>query len=165
MTLMVHPPKLAPLGLIFCSAISLCACGQSSQTPPSAPAASPESVKAELPAPVLTDGDLGRVCRGAIAALNGRDPGIIKVETVAAGVAQVAYSRPDDGKRWKNQCRVVGNRVTWAAVDLSGPGTGPGRWRIDPADETVTYSLVGSTVKIRISYSDGSGAEESYTID
>lgn len=113
----------------------------------------------------LSYNDLGRICRGAVAALNGRDPQIIKVETVSAGIAHVAYRRPDDGKVWKNQCRVESDRVVWAAVDLNGLGSGPGRWRTDPADEVVTYEISGPTVTIRITYSDGSGAHDSYAIE
>jgi hypothetical protein len=128
----------------------------------------PSSPASETPAPApvaaLSDADLGRVCRAAVAALNGRDPAIIKVEHITGDMAYVGYRRPDDGKVWKNRCRVEGDRVVWSAVDLDGPGSGPGRWRTHPDDETITYSIDGATVKVRVGFSDGSGWEESYKL-
>lgn len=148
--------------LFVTAAICLSACERSSPPPPPAPTVSAAAIGPS--SGTVSDNDLGRVCRGAIAALNGRDPRIIKVETLSAGVAHVVYRRPDDGTLWKNQCRIDGARVAWAAVDLSGPDSGPGRWRIDPDDEIVTFELAGPTVKIRIAYSDGSASEETYEI-
>lgn len=146
----------------------LSGCGRSSESEiaSASPAATTPEVAAPAPSPVaaLSDADLGRVCRAAVAALNGRDPAIIKVERVEAGVAHVGYPRPDDGKVWKNDCRAEGDRVVWRAVDLDGPGSGPGRWRTHPDDEIVTYAIDGDTVKVRVGYSDGSGSEEAYTI-
>ena len=76
---------------------------------PGAPAPYEPSAVESAPAPVaeIRASDLGRVCRAAVAALNGRDPTIIKVERVESGVAHVGYVRPNDGKVWKNQCRVL----------------------------------------------------------
>ncbi|MDZ4066856.1 MAG: hypothetical protein U1E06_08365 [Tabrizicola sp.] len=150
------------------TAISLTGCGSPSESEKAAAAtstvqpAAPEP--AEEPIATISDTDLGRVCRGAVAALNGRDPAIIKVEQIENGVAYVGYERPDDGKVWKNRCRVDGDRVIWASVDLDGPGSGPGRWRTHADDEIVTYALDGPTVKVRIGYGDGSGSEEAYSI-
>jgi hypothetical protein len=124
------------------------------EPPPADLAPAPPSVAS------LSDNDLGRVCRAAVAALNGRDPAIIKVERVGGGIAHVGYVRPNDGKAWKNQCRVEGDRVVWASVDLNGPGSGPGRWRTDTEDEVVTYAIEGKKVKVTIRYSDGSTEPE-----
>ena len=143
--------------LVASLAAAFASCGKPSDR--EATSTSPASAEPS-PAVVLGDNDLGRVCRAAVAALNGRDPAIIKVERVADGVAHVGYARPDDGKVWKNQCRVEGNRVIWASVDLNGPGSGPGRWRTDAEDEVVTYVLDGGTVKVKITYSDGSAEPE-----
>ncbi|WP_143093614.1 hypothetical protein [Caulobacter sp. UNC279MFTsu5.1] len=105
------------------------------------------------------------MCRATIGALNGRDPGIIQVSSVEDGMAYVSYVRPDDGKVWKSRCKVDGEQVVWAAMDLSGPGSGPGRWRNDPEDEHITYVIAGPTVTIKMRYSDGSGDEHAYQID
>jgi hypothetical protein len=145
-------------------ATALAGCGgpaanETASAPP--PAATP-STPSE-PTPVVTavsDADLGRVCRAAVAALNGGNPAIIKVERVEDGIANVGYARPSDGKVWKNRCRIEGDRLIWASVDLNGPGTGPGRWRTEAEDEVVTYAIEGETVKVRIAFSDGSSEPE-----
>lgn len=151
--------KVHPALLMASLAVPLAGCGKppdgaSASTSPAAAIAEPSTTV------VLSDNDLGRVCRAAVAALNGRDPAIIKVENVADGIAYVRYARPTDGRVWKNRCRVEGNRVVWASVDLNGPGSGPGRWRTDAEDEVVTYALKADTVKVRITYSDGSTEPE-----
>lgn len=149
-------PNLARTLMIASLATAPTGCGKSSSAPP--PKAAPAPVTTS---PVgLSDGDLGRVCRAAVAALNGRDPAIIKVERIEDGIAHVSYVRPNDGKVWKNQCRADGNRVVWASVDLNGPGTGPGRWRTDAEDEVVTYAVRANTVTVMITYSDGSTEPE-----
>ena len=144
--------RQAQLVMATSAALLLSACSGAPESTTEEPARSTPANTA----PALSDPDLARVCRAAIGALNGRDPSIITVESVEGGLAKVAYHRPDDGKLWKNQCRVEGNRVVWAAVDLSGPGSGPGRWRVDPQDEIVTYSIAPNTVRIEIAYVDGS---------
>lgn len=115
-------------------------------------------------APALSVSDIGRVCRAAVAALNGHKPAIMKVVSTEGGLVRVRYSRPSDGKVWTNECRIDGERVIWRTVDAFGAGSGAGRWRTDPADETVTYKLEGPTVQITTSYSDGSASTESYTV-
>lgn len=153
--------NLARALIIASFATAPAGCGKSSNVSPPEAAARPEITSAVT----LSDGDFGRVCRAAVAALNGRDPAIIKVERIENGIAHVGYVRPNDGKVWKNQCRVDGNRVVWASVDLNGPGTGPGRWRTDAEDEVVTYAVRANTVTVRITYSDGSTEPEHvYTI-
>lgn len=138
------------------------ACQRSSDA--SAPAEPAPTPPTNVPVQVLSAADLGRVCRATIGALNGRDPGIIQVTSVENDMAYVSYVRPDDGKVWKSRCRVDGDRVLWVAMDLSGPGSGPGRWRNDPEDEMITYAITGPTVTIKLRYSDGSGDEHAYQI-
>ena len=108
--------------------------------------------------------DLARICRAAVAALNGQKPSIMKIASNDRGLVRVRYARPSDRKVWTNECRVDGGRVIWRTVDAFGAGTGAGRWRTDPADENVTYKLEGPMVQITTSYSDGSASTESYTL-
>ena len=117
------------------------------------------------PSHALSDKELGRVCRATIAALMGRDPQIIHVVRVGGGLAYTSYARPSDGSVWKNRCGVEGDRVIWSTVDLDGPGTGPGRWRTHPLDETITYTIDGTQVSITITENDGSAIEKSYTVN
>ena len=99
--------------------------------------------------------DQAKICRATIAALMGRNPKIIKVDKEDAGIVHVSYIRPDDGTLWEQRCRLEGARVLWA--------TRSGRWRDDPRDETVTYSVNGQTLSITTKYTDGSGSTKTYT--
>lgn len=104
------------------------------------------------PAPSVSDPDLGRICRAAVADLNGTSAAVIRVTEVSGGIAQVRYVRASDGTTWTNECRLQGNRVIWRMLDLSGPGTGPGRWRDDPKDEVVTFRMAGSGITIQTEF-------------
>lgn len=142
--------------------LTLCACGPSSD--PAAQASTTTALKTSAAIEPLSDANLSRVCRAAIAALNGHDPKIIDLMRIENRVAYVRYARPSDGSIWKNRCRVEGDRVVWAVMDRSGPGSGPGRWRNAPEDEVITYAISGPTVTIVIRYGDGSGDKHSYEI-
>ncbi|MFO1014520.1 MAG: hypothetical protein U1E50_12235 [Caulobacteraceae bacterium] len=112
----------------------------------------------------LSAAELGRVCRAAVAAINGRDPSIIRIVRSEEGMAYTEYARPDDGKIWKNRCRTDGDRVIWSTVDLDGPGTGPGRWRNDPADEIIRFKIDGRAVTISQDFGDGSVISNTYAL-
>lgn len=114
-------------------------------------------------APISTR-DRARACRAAIADLNGRSPSIVKVVSDDGEIVRVRYKRPDDGKVWTSDCRFDGTTVMWRAVDAFGPGSGTRRWRDNPADEKITFSIDGSKVTITTTYPDGSGGSESYTM-
>jgi len=88
------------------------------------------------------------VCRATIAVLMGRDVNIIKGHSLGNGVIHTDYKRPDDGKRWQARCKFEGNRVIWASYDAFGPGTGAGRWRNEPEDAMITFSLEDNGIRI-----------------
>lgn len=93
-----------------------------------------------------------------------RDPANIRLDSVSDGIAQVSYTRVEDGKVWKNRCRIEGDRVIWGTIDADGPGTGFGRWREDPADEVITFRINGPNVRISQAYKSGPLAS-AYQID
>lgn len=95
------------------------------------------------------------ICKAAIAELFGHSPKIMKATPQGSSIIRISYKRPDDGKLFKNDCQIQGNRIMWRGVDI-GSGTGPGRWRNNPADEVVTFNIVGKSIKILTTYSDGS---------
>ena len=110
----------------------------------------------------LSDADRIRVCKAGIAMIMGKSPSIMKAKA-DGDIIHNQYERPDDGKLWKQDCRIEGNRIHWRGVDSFG-ASGPGRWRDSAEDEVLTYTLDGSKVKVVQTYSDGSKSEESYTI-
>lgn len=88
----------------------------------------------------LSDDDKGRVCRAAIASLNGRDPAIIRVVSNEGDTYRVRYTR-DDGTVWTNDCRVGDGTAEWRMVENGQPG----RWR---SEDTIRYSIDGASVSI-----------------
>ena len=115
-------------------------------------------------APSLAASDLSRVCRAAIAAMNGHKPRILKVMSNKDGVVRIRYARPSDGKLWKNDCRVSGNQVEWRPVDAEGPGSGESRWRSSDYGEKVTYKIKGRKVEITTHYPDGPPETEGFRL-
>lgn len=99
------------------------------------------------------------ICRATIAAIMGRDPRIIRVDNVNGEVVYTSYVRPDDGTHWANRCQVdqTTQSIVWAADG--------GRWRTDPLDERITYSVNGTTLTIVQQFSDGSASEDAFTLE
>lgn len=159
----------------FCIAASLflASCGGSpdeatdlSDVGESKPSTVVASTVTSPPSPIaeLSSDDRKRVCRAAIADMNGHSPDIVKVRASSGDSVVVRYNRPDDGKAWTNECRFEGDRVIWRTIGAFG-GTEPGRWRTHPADETIKFALEGSDVTITTSYPDGSGGSKTYTVN
>lgn len=115
-------------------------------------------LKVELAAPI--DAKTGiSVCKAAIAELFGHSPRIMKAAPQENGIVRISYKRPDDGKLFKNDCQLHGNRIMWRGVNVS-PGSGPGRWRTHHDDEVLTFKVKGKSVELTTTYSDGSSATE-----
>ena len=110
--------------------------------------------KAE-PIKALNAHEIVSVCRAGMAELFGHPPKIMKASPQKGGIVRISYKRPDDGKRFKNDCQLQGNRIMWRGYDID-PGSGPGRWRNNPADEILTYRIKGRSVELTTTYSDGS---------
>lgn len=89
----------------------------------------------------LSNDDKGRVCRAAIASLNGRDPEIIRVISTDGDIHRVRYTR-DDGTVWTNECRVGANTAEWRMVENGRPG----RWR---NEDTIRFNIDGPRISIQ----------------
>lgn len=113
-------------------------------------------ISGETTAPVDAD-KVASICKAAIAELFGHSPKIMKAAPQGGGIVRISYRRPDDGKLFKNDCQLQGNHIMWRGFDIS-PGSGPGRWRNNPADEVLTFKVKGKTVELLTTYSDGSTA-------
>ncbi len=112
----------------------------------------------------LDKADQERVCRAAIADMNGHPPRIVRVVNSSKGVVRVRYTRPSDGKVWTNDCRVEGDRVVWRTVDAFGRGSGLGRWRTHPADEVITYTIADDQLSITTTFPGEPPSTETYTL-
>ena len=86
----------------------------------------------------------------------GRDHKIMQLDKVESGIAYVHYIRQNDGTRWAIKCKLIGDQVMWASDNPDSTG----RWRDDPADSTVKYSIDGKNITEL--YTDGSSTTNSY---
>lgn len=95
-----------------------------------------------------------KICKATIAALMGRDPSIIKLDKISGEIIYLSYIRSDDQTKWSTKCRLDGNKVIWA--------TDTGRWRIDPMDSKITFSVVKNTIYIEEKFDDSSSIKKSF---
>lgn len=98
-----------------------------------------------------------QICIATVAKSMGRNPSIIKVDSIQGDVTYLSYNRQDDGKHWAYRCKLEGNKAIWASDT--------GRWRTDQYDSKITFSVSGDKVNISEKYSDGSGGVETYSIN
>lgn len=110
----------------------------------------------------LSAGDLAFVCRGAVAAIFSQPIDTIEEYHHESEISYVFYTRANDQTEWRNRCRINGNRVIWAGVDIDGPGTGNGRWRNHPMDEVIEFDLSETQLIIRQLFSDGSSIVDQF---
>ncbi|MFK4870764.1 hypothetical protein [Novosphingobium sp. ZW T3_23] len=87
------------------------------------------------------------ICKAGIAKLFQQPTASMKAVPMAGGIIRVSYRRSSDNTFWKNDCRLEGAQIIWRAVDVT-PGAGPGRWRDDPADGRVTYTMNGDEIVV-----------------
>jgi hypothetical protein len=80
------------------------------------------------------------VCKAGIAILMGRDPKTMKAKPLPGQMTRIEYRRPSDGKLWKHDCRIDGDRVVTRGVDMFGDDE-LGRWRDGLDDEVITLKL------------------------
>lgn len=77
------------------------------------------------------------ICKASIATIMGRDPSIMKIDTIQGDVVYLSYIRSNDETRWSYKCKLDGSKVIW--------GNAEGRWR---TEELVTFTVSGDTVTI-----------------
>lgn len=111
-------------------------------TPSTARQATVEPVTAEQAA---------SICKKAMAVLFGQSMDIMKAEQQPGDIIRISYRRASDRTLWTNDCRLDGNRIMWRSVDAT-PGSGPGRWRDDPADGLLSYTINGNDIEVVETY-------------
>ncbi len=90
------------------------------------------------------------VCRTAIAVIMDRDPKLLQATDAPDGVVVLTYARPFDNFVFTYRCRLEGDRVVWADE--------PGRWRDNAKDAKVSFEVVGTADRLRITVSRANGA-------
>lgn len=91
----------------------------------------------------------------------GRDPKTMTAKALPNEITRIEYKRPSDGKLWKHECRIDGDRVVTRGVDMFG-NDGPGRWRDGLDDEVITFKIAGDSVAVHDDYGDGSMDDRTY---
>lgn len=151
------------LGIIGFAVLATATCSQPAQVVPNAtnaePAVATDMLSSSPPVKPLTFAERSMICRAGIAAVMGRDPKTMKASKTSDDIIRIQYRRPDDGKLWKSECKLVGDRIVWRGVDSFG-NDGPGRWRDGPYDEILTYTFDGNSVTTHSS--DGSSTNATY---
>ncbi len=104
--------------------------------------------------------DVGQVCKASAATMFGRDHKIMQLDTIENSIAYVHYIRSVDNSRWAIKCKLNGEKVIWASNNADSLG----RWRDDPLDSIVKYSVNNGDITISEIYSDGSKTEKTYPI-
>ncbi|ROP60075.1 hypothetical protein EDF81_2903 [Enterobacter sp. BIGb0383] len=103
---------------------------------------------------------VGQVCKAAAASMFDRDHKTMKLDKVESGIAYVHYIRPVDNSRWAIKCKLMGDQVMWASDNPDSTG----RWRDDPADSVVRFSVEGKKLTLSEIYSDGSSTTNTYPL-
>ncbi len=109
----------------------------------------------------LTLSQAANVCKAGVGILMGRDPKTMTAKALPNEITRIEYKRPSDGKLWKHECRIDGDRVITRGVDMFG-NDGPGRWRDGLDDEVITFKIAGDTVAVHDDYGDGSTDDRTY---
>lgn len=104
---------------------------------------------------------LGEICKATAAMTFGHDYKIMKLDRVNTdGIAFVHYNRPSDNSRWAIKCRLEGYNVIWASDNPDSLG----RWRNDPLDGELWYSISSYKLSLTQKYSDGSVVMKTYEL-
>lgn len=126
--------------------IALTGCERMEQgTPESAVSTAPPELSQQAKA--VGPAKAAIICKAGIAKLFQQPASTMNAERLADGITRISYRRSSDNTLWKNDCRLEDNRIVWRAVDAS-PGSGPGRWRDDPADGVMTYKIDGERIEV-----------------
>lgn len=130
---------------LLCS-LSLVGCERPTQVASDAPTSRVAETNAmATPSAVIDPAKAALICKAGIAKLFQQPATSMKAAPMVGGIIRVSYRRSSDNTLWTNDCRLEGNRILWRAVDIN-PGSGPCRWRDDPVDGRVTYSVKGDEI-------------------
>jgi len=89
-----------------------------------------------------------QLCKAAISVEMGKDPSIMKARG-NGDLVELQYIRDNDGTLWKYQCKIInGNQIMWRTAGDDNTPNRLGRWRDNPLDSTIMFSVSGNTLTI-----------------
>lgn len=117
--------------------------------------------QADQPQPItqtITTTEYETICKATISMLFKQPTRRISVHARDGDVVYLSYMRDADGTVWRYGCRIQGHSVIWKGDNE--------RWRTDPRDERITYSVDQNRRKvfIRETYADKTYTEEEYPL-
>ncbi|WP_241799070.1 hypothetical protein [Pantoea dispersa] len=105
---------------------------------------------------------LGEICKATAAITFGREYKIMEIDQIDSdGIAYVHYYRPLDNSRWAIKCKLNGYQVIWASNNPNNTG----RWRNDPLDGELHYSISSNKLTMLQKFSDGSVDSKTYDME
>lgn len=107
-----------------------------------------------------------KLCKAGIASEFSKPIKIIKILKTGT-INELYYIRPDDGSKWRYACKIEGNHIIWATIDIDTTGSNDqGRWRnqYSDGDTKITYELNQATKDLTINstYIDGSSSSKKF---
>lgn len=88
------------------------------------------------------------LCKAAISTEMGREAKIMKSLKSDPSLPEISYTR-NDGKNYRYNCKIEGNRITWRTYFNDYSKTGWGRWRNENGDSVITYEVKEQTLFIK----------------
>lgn len=87
----------------------------------------------------------GRLCAAAIGSIMGLTELQVGIQHETPVIARVGYQR-SDRTQWTYDCRFDGSHITWRTVEDGRPG----RWRTDPTDEVITFTMTPGGASVTV---------------
>ena len=108
---------------------------------------------------------LVHICKATISVLMNRDVRIMQVDELMTSFMRLSYRDPEYGKLYKFKCHIALKTIEQRGSDGEVIwGNADGRWRVDPLDSTINYSVADRVLTIVEVYGDGSFKKEQFTL-
>lgn len=151
---------------LLIGALALAACSEEQPTPKApvevAAAQAPRSDAVATPTIELTEAAVRRVCRAAIAHVQGQRPADVAIDGLQGRVVTLSWRAPVDGGRARAQCRTDKDIVAWKPLDR--PVAEQNRWMTEPGDPVLRFRIDDQAVTIDTTLPDGATGSDRYEI-
>nr|WP_315196470.1 hypothetical protein [uncultured Aquabacterium sp.] len=99
------------------------------------------------------------LCKAAISSEMGHPAKSMKNLSSELTSPEISYTRKEDGKRYRYNCKIEGNRIIWRAYFNDPVQVGWGRWRDGKWDAVFTFTTKDNTLTVENS---ATGSREAF---
>jgi hypothetical protein len=99
------------------------------------------------------------LCKAVISSEMGRPTKSMKNLPSESSSPEISYTRKEDGKKYRYNCKIEGNRIIWRAYFNDPVHVGWGRWRNGEWDAVFTFTMKGNMLTVANS---ATGSSESF---